>query len=59
MEAEMDDDEGYQPPWMHLLMPMQKAWRESEILKGRNPDPYIEEKLREAGVWPPANSEGR
>jgi hypothetical protein len=40
------------PPWLHLLEPMQLASREKEIGKGRNPDPYIETKLREAGVWP-------
>lgn len=41
------------PAWLHLLTPMQKASREKEIGKGRNPDPYIEQKLIEAGVWPP------
>lgn len=45
------------PPWLFLLEPMQKAWREKEIGKGRNPDPYIEQKLKEAGVWPPQNED--
>jgi hypothetical protein len=40
------------PPWLHLLSPMQRAWREKQILKGRDPDSYIEQKLREAGEWP-------
>ena len=42
-------------PWLHLLTPLDAAWREKEIGKGRNPDPYIEKQLRKAGVWPPAN----
>jgi hypothetical protein len=40
------------PPWISLLTPMQVAWRENELLKGREPDSYIEERLREAGQWP-------
>jgi hypothetical protein len=47
----MKDREG--PPWLYLLEPMDLGWREKEIGKGRDPDPYIEKKLREAGVWPP------
>jgi hypothetical protein len=43
------------PPWLHLLAPMQRAWREKQILKGRNPDPYIVSRLEEAGRWPPAD----
>lgn len=43
---------GPAPPWLHLLQPAQRAWRETEILKGRDPDGYIESRLREAGVWP-------
>lgn len=46
------------PPWLHLLEPMQLAWREKEIGKGRDPDPYIEKQLLEAGVWPPINPVG-
>jgi hypothetical protein len=41
------------PPWLHKLEPIWQAWREKEIGKGRDPDPYIEKKLIEAGVWPP------
>jgi hypothetical protein len=40
-------------PWLHLLEPQWRAWREHQFLKGRNPDPYIEDQLREAGRWPP------
>lgn len=32
---------------------MQRAWRDKQFAKGRDPDAYIEQKLREAGVWPP------
>ena len=46
------------PPWLHLLEPMNKAWREKQILKGRDPDPYIEQELRKAGAWPPTNDIG-
>jgi hypothetical protein len=35
-----------------VLDPQQQAWREHQFLKGRNPDPYIEEQLRAAGKWP-------
>jgi hypothetical protein len=45
------DPEG-PPPWLHLLTPMQKAWLENQILKGRNPDSYIEGQLKEAERWP-------
>jgi hypothetical protein len=41
------------PAWLHLLSPMQRAWRETQILKGRNPDPYVVDRLKEAGKWPP------
>jgi hypothetical protein len=41
------------PPWLYLLDPMNLGWREKQILKGRNPDPYIERQLVQAGVWPP------
>lgn len=46
-------------PWLPLLGPMQRAWREMEITNGRNPDTSIEEHLRETGAWPPANNAGR
>jgi hypothetical protein len=51
----MDDEEFEipEPPWLRLLEPVWRAWRENEILKGRNPDPYIEGKLKEACRWPP------
>lgn len=39
-------------PWLHLLSEDQKAWREKQILKGRDPDSYIEQRLRESGDWP-------
>jgi hypothetical protein len=41
------------PPWLHLVEPQWRAWRDDQILKGRDPDPYMEEKLIEAGVWKP------
>jgi hypothetical protein len=40
------------PPWLYLLDPMNRGWREKRILKGENPDPYIEDQLRRAGAWP-------
>lgn len=40
-------------PWLHLLEPENRAWREKQILKGRDPDPYIEKQLVESGSWPP------
>lgn len=46
------------PAWLKLLSPMQKAWRETQILKGRDPDSYIEEQLRDAGKWPPRKKKG-
>ena len=46
----MDNDTS--PPWIHLLTPVWQGWREDQILKGRDPDPYIERKLREDGLWP-------
>jgi hypothetical protein len=41
------------PPWYHLLNALQKEWRESEIEKGGDPDPYIERLLWQAEKWPP------
>jgi hypothetical protein len=41
------------PPWLHLLNRIQKAWRETEILKGRYPDTHIERELKRAKRWPP------
>lgn len=40
------------PPWLAFLNAIQRDWRESEILKGNNPDPLIEARLRESGKWP-------
>lgn len=48
-------DEPTDPPWLHLLTPLQAGWREKQILNGRDPDPYIEQQLKEAGIWPVAN----
>lgn len=45
-----------EPPWLHLLEPIWRGWREKEIGYGRNPDTYIEGKLVEAGKWPPKES---
>jgi hypothetical protein len=52
MDVEDVVDPNDPPPWLHLLSPMQKAWREKEILKGRDPDSYILDQLKEAGKWP-------
>jgi hypothetical protein len=41
------------PPWIHLLPEQGRAWRANEILRGRNPDPFLEGQLRESGEWPP------
>ena len=41
------------PLWLHLLSPVQRAWREKQIMTGRNPDTDIEESLIEAGLWKP------
>lgn len=38
------------PAWLDHLSPEWQAWREKQILKGRDPDPYIKQKLIEAGV---------
>jgi hypothetical protein len=50
-----EENEGGVPstPWLHLLEPHWREWRRSQHLKGRNPDPYIEQQLRDAGAWPP------
>ena len=49
-----DDDEAMpDPPWLHLLDAANRAWREDQFMKGRNPDSFIESKLRDAGKWPP------
>jgi hypothetical protein len=39
------------PPWLFLLTPLQRGWRESQILKGRDPDSHILQQLIEAGKW--------
>lgn len=52
-----DEDDNYEdligppPPWFHVLRKDQQVWRESEILKGRDPDPYLEKTLIEKGLW--------
>lgn len=49
-----DDDYGIPSvPWLHLLSPEGRRWREHQHLKGRNPDPFLEQQLRDAGQWPP------
>ena len=56
-----EDDKEYEipsAPWLHHLLPEQQAQRESEILRGRNPDPDIERKLIAAGVWPEKKTAG-
>lgn len=40
------------PLWLHLLSPMDRAWRDKQLGKGRDPDCHIEQQLREAGEWP-------
>jgi hypothetical protein len=55
--SSFDDDDATgaaasRPPWLVHLAPEWLAWREKQILKGRDPDPYIERKLIEAGVLP-------
>jgi hypothetical protein len=49
-----DDDEG-EPPWLYLVDDAGRAWREKQLAKGRDPDPYMEKVLREQGIWPPAD----
>lgn len=39
------------PPWLFLLSPLERGWRETQILKGRDPDSYILQQLIEAGKW--------
>ena len=41
------------PPWLHLIDAPNRAWREKQIAMGRDPDPYMEQQLKKAGVWPP------
>lgn len=57
MDQDYEDPMGPPPPWLHLLDTMQRAWRDKQIGKGRDPDSYIEGQLREAGVWPPKGAE--
>lgn len=40
------------PPWLQLLNALHVSWRDAEILKGNDPDPYLEEHLRACGKWP-------
>lgn len=53
MHSIMHDDDPLEhlPPWLFLLDPMERGWREKQLLKGRNPDSYIEKQLIEAGKW--------
>jgi hypothetical protein len=53
MDVEDIVDPNGPPAWLYLLKPMQRAWREKQILMGRDPDPYILSRLKEAGSWPP------
>jgi hypothetical protein len=52
----MEEDWLPPAPWLHLLSPMWRAWREKQFLKGRDPDAYIEEQLHKDGLWPPKES---
>lgn len=56
MSAQDNDNEMAEfvgePPWLKHLTPEWQAWREKQILKGRDPDPHIKNKLIEAGVLP-------
>lgn len=52
--SDRDDPLESFPPWFHLLDDVNKAWREDQIVRGKNPDPYIEAQLKAAGVWPPS-----
>jgi hypothetical protein len=47
----MSDPLDHLPPWLFLLTPLERGWREKQLLKGRDPDPYIEQQLIEAGKW--------
>jgi hypothetical protein len=42
------------PPWIDQLNALQSEWREAELLRGRDPDPYIENLLRVLGSKPDA-----
>ncbi|NEU14741.1 hypothetical protein G3T14_21930 [Methylobacterium sp. BTF04] len=53
METDQIVDPDGSPPWLHLLSALQRDWREKQILKGRNPDAYIQSQLVEAGRWLP------
>lgn len=43
---------GQTPPWLHLLEPDQKAWREGQIATGQDPDSFLEKHLVKIGKWP-------
>jgi len=47
------------PPWLRLLNALQSDWRDAEILKENDPDPYLERQLRAAGKWPPDRHSAR
>jgi len=46
------------PPWLWLLSPLEKGWREDQLLKGRDPDTHIEAELIKAGKWSPEKGSG-
>ncbi len=52
-----DDPLEHLPPWLFLLSPTERGWREKQLLKGRDPDKHIEAQLIEAGKWSPPSSE--
>jgi hypothetical protein len=41
------------PPWLDRLNAMQKEWRLSELLQGRNPDAALDRYFRAREHWPP------
>jgi hypothetical protein len=44
-------------PWEYLLEPNWLAWREWQWIKGNNPDPCLEDRLRKKGLWPPKDGQ--
>jgi hypothetical protein len=56
-EDEKELDLGPPPPWLHLIPPRGRRWRANEIMRGRNPDPYLGKQLVEAGEWPPKDDD--
>ncbi len=45
------------PPWLWLLSPLERGWREDQLLKGRNPDSHIEAELIRADKWSPESEQ--